>query len=52
MSQLSFASVFKLLNEEFGTYSKDDEEAVLESLNKENEVEEKTADHLPQPIQT
>ena len=49
MSRLSFASVFKLLNEEFGTHSKDDGEAVLESLNKEKEVEEKTTDYVPQP---
>ena len=35
MSQLSFASIFKLLSEEFGTHSKDDGEVVLESLNKE-----------------
>ena len=49
MSRLSFASVFKLLNEEFGTHSKDDGEAVLESLNKEKEVEEKITDHVPQP---
>ena len=35
MSRLSFASVFKLLNEEICTHSKDDGEAVLESLNKE-----------------
>ena len=48
MSRLSFASVFKLLNEEFGTHSKDDGEAVLESLNKEKEVEEETTDHVPQ----
>ena len=49
MSRLSFASVFKLLNEEFGTHSKDDGEAVLESLNKEKEVEEKTTGYVPQP---
>ena len=49
MSRLSFASVFKLLNEEFGTHSKDDGEAVLESLNKEKEVEEEITDHVPQP---
>ena len=35
MSRLSFASTFKLLNEEFGIHSKDDGEAVPESLNKE-----------------
>ena len=35
MSQLSFASIFKLLSEVFGTHSKDDGEVVLESLNKE-----------------
>ena len=34
MSRLSFANVFKLLNEEFGIHSKDDGEAVLESLAK------------------
>ena len=34
MSQLSFVNVFKLLNEEFGIHSKDDGEAVLESLTK------------------
>ena len=49
MSRLSFASVFKLLNEEFGAHPKDDGEAVLESLNKEKEVEEETTDHVPQP---
>ena len=49
MSQLSFASVFKLFNEEFGTHSKDDGEAVLESLNEEKEVEEETTYHVPQP---
>ena len=49
MSRLSFVSVFKLLNEEFGTHSKDDWEAVLESLNKEKKVEEETTDHVPQP---
>ena len=49
MSRLSFASVFKLLNEEFGTHSKDDREVVLESLNKEKEVEEETIDHVRQP---
>ena len=49
ISRLSFASVFKLLNKEFGTHSKDDGEAVLESLNKEKEVEEKTTDYVPQP---
>ena len=49
MSWLSFASVFKLLNEEFGTHSKDNGEAVLESLNKEKEVEGETTDHVPQP---
>ena len=38
-----------MLNEEFGTHSKDDGEAVLESLNKEIEVEEETTDHVPQP---
>ena len=42
-------SVFKLLNEEFGTHSEDDWEAVLESLNKEKKVEEETTDHVPQP---
>ena len=49
ISRLSFASVFKLLNKEFGTHSKDDGEAVLESLNKEKEVEEEITDHVPQP---
>ena len=49
MSRLSFTRVFKLLNEEFGTHSKNDKEAVLESLNKEKEVEEETTDHVPQP---
>ena len=49
ISRLSFASVFKLLNKEFGTHSKDDGEAVLESLNKEEEVEEEITDHVPQP---
>ena len=49
MSRISFVSVFKLLNEEFGTHSKDDGEAVLESLNKEKEVEEEITDHVPQP---
>ena len=49
MSRLPFASVFKLLNTEFGTHSKDDGEAVLESLNKEKEVEEEITDHVPQP---
>ena len=48
MSRLSFASVFKLLNEEICTHSKDDGEAVLESLNKEKEVEEEATDHVPQ----
>ena len=38
-----------MLNEEFGTHSKDDGEAVLESLNKEKEVEEKITDHVLQP---
>ena len=49
MSRLSFVSVFKLLKEEFGTHSKDDWEAVLESLNEEKEIEEETRDHVPQP---
>ena len=49
MSRLPFASVFKLLNTEFGTHSKDDGEAVLESLNREKKVEEETTDHVPQP---
>ena len=49
MSRLSFASVFKLLNEEFGADFKHDGEAVLESPNKEKEVEEETTDHVPQP---
>ena len=49
MSRLPFASVFKLLNEEFGTHSKDDGKAVLESLNKEKEVEEEKTDHVLQP---
>ena len=48
ISRLSFASVFKLLNEEFDTHSKDDGEAVLESPNKEKEVEEETTYHVPQ----
>ena len=43
MSRLSFASIFKLLNKEFGTHSKDDGESLLESLNKEKEVEEEIA---------
>ena len=38
-----------MLNEEFGTHSKDDWEAVLESLNKDKKVEEETTDHVPQP---
>ena len=38
-----------MLNEEFGTHSKDDWEAVLESLNEEKEIEEETRDHVPQP---
>ena len=38
-----------MLNEEFGTHSKDDGEAVLESLNKEKKVEEERTDHVPQP---
>ena len=38
-----------MLSEEFGTHSKDDGEAALESLNKEKEAEEETADHVPQP---
>ena len=46
ISLLSFASVLKLLNEEFGTHARDDGEAVLESLNKEKE--EETTDHVPQ----
>ena len=49
MSRLSFACVFKLLSEEFGTHSKDDGEAALESLNKDKEAEEETTDHVPQP---
>ena len=49
MSRISFVSVFKLLNEEFGTHSKDDGEAALESLNKEKEIEEEITDHVPQP---
>ena len=49
MSRLSFAIVFKLLNEEFGAHFKHDGEAVLESQNKEKEVEEETTDHVPQP---
>ena len=49
MSRLPFASVFKLLNTEFGTHSKDDGEAILESLNREKKVEEETTDHVPQP---
>ena len=49
MSRLSFASVFKSLNEEFGAHPKNDGEAVLESLNKEKEVEEETTDHVPKP---
>ena len=49
MSRLSFASVFKLLNEQFVTYSKEDGEAVLESLNKEKEVEGETTDNVLQP---
>ena len=49
MSRLSFASVFKLLNEEFGAHFMHDGEAVLESQNKEKEVEEETTDHVPQP---
>ena len=49
MSRLSFASIFKLLDEDVGTHSEDDGEAVLESLNKEQEVEEDTTDHVPQP---
>ena len=49
MSRLSFPSVFKLWNEEFGTHSKDHGEAVLESLNKDKEVEEERTDHVPQP---
>ena len=49
MSQLSFACVFKFLNEEFGTHSKDVGEALLESLNKEKKVEEETEGHVPQP---
>ena len=49
MSRLSFTKVFKLLNKEFGTHSKDDWESVLKSLNKEKEVEEETTDHVPQP---
>ena len=44
MSRLPFASVFKLLNKEFGTHSKDDGEAVLESLNREKKVKEETTD--------
>ena len=38
-----------MLNEGFGTHSKDGGEAVLESLNKEKEVEEEATDHVPQP---
>ena len=49
MSRLSFACVFKLLNEEFGTHSKDGGESVLESQNNEKEVEKETTDHVPQP---
>ena len=49
MSRLSFAIVFKLLNKEFGAHFKHDGEAVLESQNKEKEVEEETTDHVPQP---
>ena len=37
-----------MLNGEFGTHSNDDGEAVLESLNKQKEVEEETTDHVPQ----
>ena len=47
MSQLSFASIFKLLKKEFGTHSRDDGEAALESLNQEKEVEEETTDLVP-----
>ena len=49
MSRISFGSVFKLLKEEFDTHSEDEGEAVLETLNRDKEVEEKTTDHLPQP---
>ena len=49
ISQISFGSVFKLLKEEFDTHSEDDGEAVLETLNREKEVEEKTTDNLSQP---
>ena len=47
MSRLSFASIFKLLKKEFGTHSRDDGEAALESLNQEKEVEEETTDLVP-----
>ena len=48
ISRISFGSVFKLLKEEFDTHSEDDGEAVLETLNREKEVEEKTTDNLSQ----
>ena len=48
MSWPSFGRFFKLLNKEFGTYSNDDGEVVLESLNKQKKIEEETTDHVPQ----
>ena len=38
MSRLSFASIFKLLKKEFGTRSRDDGEAALESPNQRKKL--------------
>ena len=47
LSLLSFASLLKLLNEEFGILGKVDPNSFLEFLNKEREFEEETRDHAP-----